>query len=542
MRTTISVLLSIFTFSTIGCGPKETVPKPTDGPNPRYEFVMGVKTLQKPDRKTGEYDYETAYNHFLTATQLDQEFVEAYYNAAWTAEKMDNIEDAINYYQQAYEKSGSKSLLWSVTDILRENKRSADASKLLQAYHDKNPKDSEVLYSLVESYTESELYDEANKAIEKILLYNPKDVKAYRLLSRNYHAQQDYAMSLLCAEKANEIAEGDPGISNNMGVTYLEMKKEPQAIQKFKDALQKDNAHLEANLNMGFVSLASGNYGLAQQRFDAALTKHPEHVLLKVGHAIALRGNGETKAAEKIYKELLKKKPSEQIVYFNAATFYAKYKKNYKEAEKILQDYKSRFPEELAVEERIDRVLKLQAEEEARKEAERKKKEEERKRKERQKKQFEKLKAEFQTADTDYKGLTSTCGCSFLPPPTPAEGEEPPPPPRYKEIDSCANGGDNLMMAKEYLDQVADLIAMEDHEIAADALPFVKEAQAGLEEVKAMCVGAPAPVDGEEGTENTEAGTEGAENTETGTEGTEEGSEGKEAGDTEESPEAPAPE
>ena len=110
-------------------------------------------------------------------------------------------------------------------------------------------------------------------------------------------------------------------------------------------------------------------------------------------------------------------------------------------------------------------------------------------------------------------------------PPAPAEGEEPPPPPRYKEIESCTNGGDNLMMAKEYLDQVADLIAMEDHEIAADALPFVKEAQAGLEEVRGICAGAPAPVEGEEGTE-----------------GTEEGSEGENTGETEESPEAPTPE
>ena len=95
MRITVSVLFSLLTLGLMGC-PKEQTPAPTDGPNPRYEFVSGVKVLQKPDRKTGEYDYETAYNHFLTATQLDPNFAEAHYNAAWTAEKMDNIDAAIN--------------------------------------------------------------------------------------------------------------------------------------------------------------------------------------------------------------------------------------------------------------------------------------------------------------------------------------------------------------------------------------------------------------------------------------------------------------
>ena len=50
-----SFLMSSVLF--MGCPKKQELPDNTDGPNPRYEFVMGVRLLEKPDKKTGAYDY-----------------------------------------------------------------------------------------------------------------------------------------------------------------------------------------------------------------------------------------------------------------------------------------------------------------------------------------------------------------------------------------------------------------------------------------------------------------------------------------------------
>ena len=460
--------MSAFLASTllfIGCE-KKPPPPPTDGPNPRYEFVMGVRALEKPDRK-GAYDYETAYKRFVDATQLDPKFVEAHHNAGWVAEQMGNLGAAANHYQQAYQNQPTQENLFAFTDILRMDKKSADAVPHLKAFSDKNPQNKEVLYSLVESYTEAELYEEAHKSIENILLYAPKDVKAYRLLSRNFHAKGDYKMSLLCAEKADEIAKGDPGILNNMGVTYLEMKNEPAAIDSFLTALSKDESHLEANLNLGFLSLASGNYNLAKEKFEAARKKYPQNVDVSVGLAVALRGLGDIDGAQKIYKKLLKEKPNAQIIYFNAATFYEKYRKKYKDAANVLEEYKSRNPEDPAVDERIARVQESQRIEEERKKEEERKRKEEALRKKRQKEEFATLKKEYAVAEADYKAI--------------------------KEA-NCAEAEEKLMELEMYLEQVKELIDTNDIETAGDATPFVREAQAGLDELKPLCgLGGEAP-------------------------------------------------
>ena len=455
--------ISLFSFlvSTslfMGCPKKQEIEVPTDGPNPRYEFVVGVKLLEEPDKKTGMYDYETALNHFVTATQLDPNFVQAYRNAGWVAEQMGNLSSAAGHYQKAYDIKGTKENLFAFTDILRANGNSAEAVEHLKKFYEANKKEKDVLYALVESNTEAGMYEEANKNVEQILLYAPKDVRAYQLLSRNFHAQKNYKMSLLCAEKANEIADGDPGILNNMGVTYLEMGNEPAAIDSFLSALEKDPSHLEANLNIGFVSLASGNYGLAKEKFETALEKHTDNIELKVGLAVAFRGLGEEKEAEKIYKKLLKEKPNAQIIYFNAATLYEKYFKKYNDAKNILQDYRTRNPSDLAVEERIRRVEESERIAEERKREEERKKKEEAERKKRQKEEFAQLKKEYETADADYK-----------------------------KLQSCPSAEEAIMETSAYLEQVKEIIDSNDVETAADAMPFVREAQAKLNASKEQC-------------------------------------------------------
>ena len=49
--------------------------------------------------------------------------------------------------------------------------------------------------------TSASQYDDAIQQIQQILLTEPKDIKAYQLLSRIYFVQDMFDMSLLCAEK-----------------------------------------------------------------------------------------------------------------------------------------------------------------------------------------------------------------------------------------------------------------------------------------------------------------------------------------------------
>ena len=171
-------------------------------------------------------------------------------------------------------------------------------------------------------------------------------------------------------------------------------------------------------------------------------------------------GNGtqDVDGAQKIYKKLLKEKPNAQIIYFNAATLYEKYKKKYKDAANILEEYKTRNPEDPAVDERIARVQESERIAEERKREEERKRKEEAERKKRQKEEFATLKKEYSEADKDYKALQS-----------------------------CADAAEKLEELQMYLEQVKELIDTNDFELAADATPFVREAQAGLNELKPLC-------------------------------------------------------
>ena len=57
----------------------------------------------------------------------------------------------------------------------------------------------------------------------------------------------------------------------------------------------------------------------------------------------------------------------------------------------------------------------------------------------------------------------------------------------YQALISCAEAEEQLMEIQMYLEQVKELIDTNDFETAGDATPFVREAQAGLNELKEPC-------------------------------------------------------
>ena len=119
-------------------------------------------------------------------------------------------------------------------------------------------------------------------------------------------------MSQLTAEKALELNDSDPGVYNNMGVTFLIQSNEPAAIEKFKTAVKLDSAHYESNMNLGWTAVNSGDYALAMTSFEAATAANPSSQDGKLGLAIAKRGVKEYKEAGQIYDEIIDNGPADR--------------------------------------------------------------------------------------------------------------------------------------------------------------------------------------------------------------------------------------
>ena len=266
-----------------------------------------------------------------------------------------------------------------------------------------------------------------------------------------------------------------------MGVTYLAMEDEPSAIGLFQEALQIDPNHVEANLNLGFIALNSGNYQFALEKFEAALVTNENNISAKLGKAVSLRGVQDFDAAGKLYDQILKSSNGDRIAYFNAATLEAKYQKDYKKAQQLLEAYKASNPTDTEVDERLAELSTLQAEEAARKKAEEERRKAEEERKKRQQEKMNELKAAVDVLQASKDAVAS-----------------------------CAEAVESgvLDMADMVLEQGLMVIESEEIEMAGDVIPFVADTQASLEDLKEVCAGGSAPAPEESGDSGSSEGSE----------------------------------
>jgi len=474
---TVAALLAL-SAPLVGCGPKTPVQEETGAVNPRQAFLDGVALLKSPD-KQGNIDYGGAYAKFKAAAEAKPDFAKAHYNAGWTAEQQGNVSLAETHYRQAVELDKAyDAAFYALGDALARQGKAADAAALYKVRVDANADDIKARNALMEALTAANLYDDAIQQAREILARDAKNVGAYRNLSRLYFAKGDLGMSQLCAEKAKTLAEGDAGIYNNIGVTYLVMENEAAAIEEFQTARKIDPANLEANLNLGFVALDSGDFNLARECFEAALKGTPSSLEGRKGLAVALRGLKEYETASKLYEEVIAADPRDQQSYFNAATLYEKYVKDYKKAEKVLQDFvaknndKGQIGPSHEVYVRIERIKESQKAEEARQAEEARKKKDAEERKKRQEEQFNQLKAKV----AELKGiLEKNASCEAM----------------------VAGGG--IEMGAVVLEQADAVVQAGEVDMAADVMTFVDETLPMLKELAATCSGAapaPAPAEG----------------------------------------------
>jgi tetratricopeptide (TPR) repeat protein len=459
----------------MGCPKGGNAPGQGDNLNPNMEFQQGIKSLQKIDRKSGQVDYDTAFQYFQSAVNLKPDFANAAYNAAWTSEQLGNTAQALDYYQKAYDASPTKDFLFALVDVQKKSGSFEDALATLGQYVTKNPSDLEVQYAVVETHTEMGNADAAKEVASEILLNDSTDITVYQLLSRAFYKSGQFDMSLLCAAKANEMLvsvakekgqpeKKDAGILNNMGVTFLAMEDESEAIRLFQEAITLEPNHVEANLNLGFISLNSGNYPFALEKFEAALVTNPSHTSARIGKAVSLRGVQDFDTARQLYTELLTGS-SDKLTYFNAAILEAKYQKDYAKAKVLLNKYKSIDPADTEVDERLAALSTLQAEEEARRKAEEEKRKAEEERKKRQLEKMNELKTAVASLQVSRDALAN---CT-------------------EALESGV-----FDMADMVLEQGQMVIEEEDIEMAGDVIPFVADTQSSLDSLKESCAGAPA--------------------------------------------------
>ena len=78
-------------------------------------------------------------------------------------------------------------------------------------------------------------------------------------------------------------------------------------------------------MNLGYVALDSGDYGLARASFESALQSSPGDVDAKLGLAVAMRGEQDYDSAARIYDEVVAASPEIERAYINGAILHSRY-------------------------------------------------------------------------------------------------------------------------------------------------------------------------------------------------------------------------
>ena len=95
--------------------------------------------------------------------------------------------------------------------------------------------------------------DECEKYYLKTIEFEPDHYWANANLGPFYDRKQDYEKALKYAKKAYEIDPNGKLVSFNLGVIHEKLKDFDKAIDFYKEEISKEEAHIDAYLNIGLV-------------------------------------------------------------------------------------------------------------------------------------------------------------------------------------------------------------------------------------------------------------------------------------------------
>lgn len=158
-----------------------------------------------------EGDFDRAIEWITKAVELNQEFIDAWYNLgnAYYMGKKD-FENAYNCWQKALElKPDHIDVLYNLGDAYKELGRNDEAIECYKQLLKIEPKDHEAWNNLAVAYLQKKDIDQAIISWQKAVEIKPDKVESwYNLAATYYENLGNYQKAIECCEKALEIKPG----------------------------------------------------------------------------------------------------------------------------------------------------------------------------------------------------------------------------------------------------------------------------------------------------------------------------------------------
>jgi tetratricopeptide (TPR) repeat protein len=183
--------------------------------------------------------------------------------------------------------------------------------------------------------TDLNAFTEAQTSIQGVLALDSGNQAAYENLARIYYDRghlkdksylvlADLVVTQGIRVLKNDNNKESADIYNIKGLLLLERDNQVDALKTFKEAVRVEPSHVEANLNIGFISIRFRDYATAESAFQTALKSGAQQKNIEVWLAlgVAQRGLKKFKEAEESYKKALKLSASDPRPWFNLGVLY----------------------------------------------------------------------------------------------------------------------------------------------------------------------------------------------------------------------------
>jgi tetratricopeptide (TPR) repeat protein len=316
--------------------------------------TSGAPNLTASNAKTFAGEYKSFAKEFKSA--------EGWYNAGALYEEAGDIKGAEDAYNAALEMNGGRGCAHAgLGGLAYRNGDAGKAGSEFEAALRDDPKcvqgyngSALMLFDRGRQSGDQGAYREAIGKLRRALAVDADSITAYSLLALIYYtiAENDRSkldLAELVCKQAKEVNEGYPQIYNTLGLIKLRKRNVTGALGEFKTAVKWDPKYVEAQLNIGAITLSARDYKTSETAFQAVIDARPRNPAYlfdaTIGMGVALRGQRRIDEAEQWYAKAKQLDARNCAVAYNLGVLYQDYKSGAEpelnKAKGLLQDFLS---------------------------------------------------------------------------------------------------------------------------------------------------------------------------------------------------------
>lgn len=167
-----------------------------------------------------------------------------------------------------------------------------------------------IYQTLARVYTLKGDYQEAIKALHKILDIDKEDIKVLHEISMLYLHINELSKALNYCKKELKLGSEDPSVYYNMGLAHLGLNKANKAIENFEKALVNGLTDINIRVNLGEAYAREGKMDEAIRAWEQVLAIDPKNLYASYNIGMLFYDHGLYERAIKAWDRTLKIDPS----------------------------------------------------------------------------------------------------------------------------------------------------------------------------------------------------------------------------------------